>query len=105
MMANQVKAIGIIEGRLLLPLIDISNAMRKAADVALHHLQPLGGGITLAVISGDVGAVRVALETADDTAGDYEDAIRTQVFAHPGSEVWALLENLGVSIDSTPSSQ
>jgi microcompartment protein CcmL/EutN len=103
-MASQVKAIGIIEGHLLLPLIDISNAMRKAADVALHHLQPMGGGVTLAVISGEVGAVRVALETADAAAGDYEDAIRTQVFAHPGADVWALLDNLGVSIDHEPSS-
>ena len=98
-MASQVRAIGIIEGRLLLPLIDISNAMRKVADVALHHLQPIGGGITLAVISGEVGAVRVALETADAAAVDYEESIRTQVFAHPGPEVWELFNNLGVSVD------
>ena len=98
-MASQVRAIGIIEGHSLLPLIDITNAVRKAADVALHHLQPMGGGITLAVISGDVGAVRVALETANASAADYEEQIRTQVFAHPGSEVWDLLENLGVSVE------
>lgn len=104
-MAGQVRAIGIVEGHLLLPLIDLSNAMRKAADVALHHLQPIGGGITLAVISGEVGAVRVALETADAGAGDYEDSIRTQVFAHPGPEVWALLDNLGVSVDLESSTQ
>ena len=98
-MASQVRTIGIIEGHSLLPLIDISNAMRKVADVALHHLQPLGGGITLAVISGEVGAVRVALETADAAAADYEETIRTQVFAHPGSEVWELFDNLGVHVE------
>ena len=53
----------------------------------------------LAVISGEVGAVRVALETADAAAAEYEDEIRTQVFAHPGSEVWELLDNLGVNVE------
>jgi microcompartment protein CcmL/EutN len=101
--ASQVRAIGVIEGRLLLPLINISNAMRKVADVSLHHLQPIGGGITLAVISGEVGAVRVALETADAAAVEYEDSTRTQVFAHPGPEVWELFENLGVNVDLTQS--
>jgi len=83
------RAIGIIESTELLPLIEAGNAMKKAADVALHVIRPLGGGVIVGVVSGDLGAVRVAIETVDTTS---TDGLRTGVFSHPGQEVWELLQ-------------
>ncbi len=89
-MTEQGKAIGIIESRELLPLIEAGNAMKKAADISLHVVRPLGGGILVGVISGELGAVRVAFETAG--GGDPHGEIRTGVYSNPSPEVWALLE-------------
>ncbi len=90
-MAGHGKALGIIESRNLLPLIEAANAMKKAADVTVHVVRPLGGGILVGLISGDLGAVRVAIETADAGSPSGETQLRTAAFPHPTPEVWELL--------------
>lgn len=90
-MAGHGKALGIIESRNLLPLIEAANAMKKAADVTIHVARPLGGGILIGLISGELGAVRVAIETAEAGSPSGEAQLRTAAFPHPTPEVWELL--------------
>jgi len=89
------QAIGIIESLELLPLIEAANAMKKAANVTLHVVRPLGGGILVGIISGELGAVRVALETADAFSPEGDAKLRTGTFAHASPQVWELLEQTG----------
>lgn len=89
-MNSSATAVGIIESAELLPLLEAGNAMKKAADVSLRVIRPLGGGILVGIISGELGAVRVAFDTASSaiSAGD----MRTGIFSRPSQEVWELLE-------------
>ncbi len=54
-------------------------------------IRPLGGGILVGVISGELGAVRVAIETADAGSPDGDARLNTGVYSHPSPEVWELL--------------
>lgn len=91
-MTRHGKALGIIESQELLPLIEAANAMKKAANISLHVVRPLGGGILVGIISGDLGAVRVAMETAEAGSPDGDARLRTGAFAHASPQVWELLE-------------
>jgi microcompartment protein CcmL/EutN len=56
------QAIGLIETRGLVGLIDASDAMCKAAAVELVKIVEIGGGFVTTVVRGDVGSVRAAVD-------------------------------------------
>ena len=53
-------AIGMIETRGLVPLIEASDAMAKAANVEIIKRVQIGGAYMTTVVKGDVGSVRAA---------------------------------------------
>ena len=55
-------AIGLVETKGLVPLIEATDAMAKAANVKIEKRVAIGGGLVAAVVSGDVGSVRAAVE-------------------------------------------
>ena len=59
-------AIGMIETKGLLPLIEATDAMAKAANVEIVKRVDIGGGFITTVVSGDVGSVRAAVEAGAD---------------------------------------
>jgi ethanolamine utilization protein EutM len=58
------QAIGLIETKGLLALIEATDAMAKAANVEIVKRIDIGGGLVTTVVSGDVGSVRAAVEAA-----------------------------------------
>ncbi len=56
------KAIGLIETKGLLALVEATDAMVKAASVEIVKRVDIGGGLVTTVVSGDVGSVRAAVE-------------------------------------------
>ncbi len=52
------KAIGLIETKGLLALVEATDAMVKAASVEIVKRVDIGGGLVTTVVSGDVGSVR-----------------------------------------------
>ena len=59
-------AIGLIETKGLLALIEATDAMAKAANVAIVKRVDVGGGLVTTVVSGDVGSVRAAVDWANE---------------------------------------
>ena len=57
-------AIGMIETRGLLGLVEATDAMAKAANVQIVKRVGIGGGLVTTIVSGDVGSVRAAVEAA-----------------------------------------
>ena len=55
-------AIGMIETRGLVPLVEASDAMAKAANVEILKRVQIGGAYMTTVVKGDVGSVRAAVE-------------------------------------------
>ncbi len=57
-----MQALGLIETRGLLAAIESADAMLKAANVTLIEKTNVGGGLVTIAVTGDVGAVKAAVE-------------------------------------------
>ena len=61
-------ALGMIETRGFVGMVEASDAMVKAARVELVGYEKIGGGFVTAVVRGDVAAVRAATEAVSRAA-------------------------------------
>ncbi|MBR6481360.1 MAG: BMC domain-containing protein [Thermoguttaceae bacterium] len=55
-------AIGLIETKGLLPLVEATDAMAKAANVEVVKRIQIGGGLVTTIVRGDVGSVKAAVD-------------------------------------------
>ena len=55
-------AIGLIETRGVLALVNATDAMAKAANVEIVKRVQIGGGLVTTIVRGDVGSVRAAVD-------------------------------------------
>ncbi|HTP86736.1 MAG TPA: BMC domain-containing protein [Bryobacteraceae bacterium] len=77
------KAIGLIETRGLVGLVEASDAMCKAASVELLRTIQIGGGYVTAVVQGDVGSVRAAVDAGAAAAKAIGELVASHVIARP----------------------
>ena len=85
------KAIGLLEVQAMVAAIAGLDAMCKAAQVRLIHVEKrLGGRLVTVVVQGDVSAVTAAVENA--VAGAIITPCSYAVIASPHEEVVRLLE-------------
>jgi microcompartment protein CcmL/EutN len=77
------KAIGLIETRGLVGLIEASDAMCKAASVELVRTIQIGGGYVTAVVQGDVGSVNAAIAAGAAAAKAVGELVSSHVIARP----------------------
>ena len=80
-------AIGLIETRGLVPLVEATDAMAKAANVKIEKRINIGGGLVTAVVSGDVGSVRAAVDAGAAAATQVGELISSHVIARPAEGV------------------
>jgi microcompartment protein CcmL/EutN len=89
-MAKQ--AIGILETIGLVALVQGTDAMLKAANVELAgEKKSIGSGLVSATITGDVAAVKAAIEAGAETAAQYGEVISAHVIARPHDDIGALV--------------
>ena len=69
MAENQTDALGMIETRGFTAMVEVSDAMVKAAKVELTGYERTGGGFVTAIVRGDVAAVRAAVDAGDHAGG------------------------------------
>jgi len=88
-MANQ--ALGMIETKGLTALIEASDAMLKAASVQMVGWDKIGSGMVTSFVTGDVGAVKAAVDAAADAAGRIGEVLAVHVIARPHDDLFNLL--------------
>ncbi|KAA1260695.1 Ethanolamine utilization protein EutM precursor [Rubripirellula obstinata] len=76
-------AIGLIETKGLLPLVEATDAMAKAANVEIVKRVDLGGGLVTTVVSGDVGSVRAAVEAGAAAAASAGELVSSHIIPRP----------------------
>jgi ethanolamine utilization protein EutM len=81
------QAIGLIETRGLVPLIDATDAMAKAANVKIVKRVDLGGAYVTTIVSGDVGSVRAAVEAGAAAASQLGELVSSHVIPRPSDGV------------------
>jgi microcompartment protein CcmL/EutN len=77
------KAIGLIETKGLVGLVEACDAMCKAASVELLHTIQIGAGYVTAVVQGDVGSVRAAVDAGAAAAKAVGELVSAHVIARP----------------------
>lgn len=80
-------AVGLIETKGLVGLIEATDAMLKAANVTLAGRVQIGGGFVTTVVRGDVGSVRAAVESGAEAAGKVGELVGAHVIARPDAAV------------------
>jgi microcompartment protein CcmL/EutN len=88
-----MKALGFIETRGLLAAIESADAMLKSADVTLLNKTYVGGGLVSVAVTGDVAAVKAAVEAGAAVIGQMNSSllISQHVIPRPHDSVGDLL--------------
>ena len=81
------QALGMIETRGLVGLVDAAEAMCKAADVRLVKTIPIGGGYVTTIVRGDVAAVREAVAAGTRAAEALGEFVAAHVIPRPHDSI------------------
>jgi ethanolamine utilization protein EutM len=76
-------AIGMIETKGLVALVEATDAMAKAANVQIVKQIQIGGGYVTTVVRGDVGSVRAAVEAGANAATQVGELVASHVIPRP----------------------
>jgi ethanolamine utilization protein EutM len=86
-------SIGMIETRGYVGSVEASDAMVKAASVALVRQIQIGGGYVTVVVKGDVGSVKAAVEAGSEAAKRVGELVCSHVIPRPHPD---LLKQVGL---------
>jgi microcompartment protein CcmL/EutN len=78
-----IEALGLIETKGLVGLVEASDAMCKAASVRLTSTIQIGGGYVTAVVRGDIGSVRAAVDAGAAAAKAVGELLAAHVIPRP----------------------
>ncbi|MFP3938572.1 MAG: BMC domain-containing protein, partial [Phycisphaerae bacterium] len=78
-----MEALGMIETKGFVGLVEASDAMCKAANVELVKRIEIGGGYVTTVVSGDVGSVKAAVDAGANAAGKVGELLCSHVIPAP----------------------
>ena len=76
-------AIGLVETRGLVAMIEATDAMAKAANVRIVKQVQIGGAYVTTIVRGDVGSVRAAVEAGAAAASQVRELVATHVIPRP----------------------
>jgi ethanolamine utilization protein EutM len=83
-------ALGMIETRGFVGMVEAADAMVKAAKVDLVHYERIGGGYVTAVVRGDVAAVKAATEAGSRAAERVGELVSVHVIPRPHANLDAV---------------
>ena len=87
MASSHLEALGMIETKGLVPLVEASDAMLKAANVTLIGWQKIGSGMVTALVVGDVAAVKAAIDAGAAAASRVGEVVGVQVIPRPHEDI------------------
>lgn len=87
-----MQAIGLVETKGLVGLVEATDAMAKAANVEIIKRVDIGGAFVTTIVSGDVGSVRAAVEAGSNAANQVGELVSSHVIARPAE---GLMEAFG----------
>lgn len=90
-MAKTMEALGMLEVKGFVTLIEASDAMLKAANVQFLGWDKVGSGLASVFITGDVAAVKAATDAGAAAAGRIGEVTSVQVIPRPHEEISKIL--------------
>ena len=93
-MAEPMKALGMLETKGLVCLIEGTDAMLKAANVQMVGWEKVGSGLVTTFVVGDVAAVKAAIDAGASAASKIGEVVSVQVIPRPHEELAAILPKM-----------
>jgi len=90
-MAKPMEALGMIETKGLVCLIEAADAMLKSANVQMIGWEKVGSGLVTAFVTGDVAAVKAAVDAGASAASKIGEVMSVQVIPRPHDELSSVL--------------
>ena len=81
------EALGLIETKGFVGMVEASDAMVKAAKVELVGYEKIGGGYVTAIVRGDVAAVKAATEAGSRAAERVGELVSVHVIPRPHANI------------------
>lgn len=95
MASTHLEALGMIETKGLVALVEASDAMLKSANVTMIGWQKIGSGLVTALVVGDVAAVKAAVDAGAAAAARVGEVIGVQVIPRPHEDLGSILPSPG----------
>ncbi len=77
------EALGMVETKGIIGLIEAADAMVKTAKVTLTRYEKIGGGYVTVLVRGDVGAVKAAVSAGAEAAQKVGELVSYHVIPAP----------------------
>jgi len=90
-MAKPMEALGMIETRGFVTLVEATDAMLKAANVEFLGWDRVGSGMVSAFVTGDVAAVKAATDAGANAGGRIGEIVSVQVIPRPHDDLDVVL--------------
>ena len=86
------EALGMIETKGFVALVEATDAMLKAANVQYLGWDKVGSGLVSVFVTGDVAAVKAATDAGAAAAGRIGEVVSVQVIPRPHSDLGKVLK-------------
>ncbi len=90
-MARVNEALGMIETKGLVSMIEATDAALKAANVTMVGWEKIGSGIATVFLTGDVAAVKAAVDAGASAASKIGEVLSVQVIPRPHEDLDSIL--------------
>ena len=97
-MSEPKEALGLVETKGFIGMIEASDAMAKAARVSLIGYEKIGSGYVTTMCRGEVGAVRAAVEAGAAAAQKVGELVAIHVIPRPHDDLDRYLARISVKV-------
>jgi ethanolamine utilization protein EutM len=97
MAKKPMEALGMIETKGFVSLIEACDAMMKAANVTFLGWDKVGSGLVTAFVTGDVAAVKAATDAGANAAGRIGEVVSVQVIPRPHEDLHIVMPKIPVA--------
>ncbi|MBI2916056.1 MAG: BMC domain-containing protein [Elusimicrobia bacterium] len=91
---NGSEALGLVETRGFVGMIEASDAMAKSAKVRMVGYEKIGSGLVTTLCRGEVGAVRAAVEAGAAAAQKVGELVSVHVIPRPHGDLEKYLKRV-----------
>ena len=92
-MAKAMEALGMIETKGFVCMLEAVDSMLKAANVEMIGWDKVGSGMVTSFVVGDVAAVKAAIDAGAQAAAKLGEVVSVEVIPRPHEDLAGILPN------------
>lgn len=97
-MAEPTQALGLVETKGFVGMIEATDAMAKSAKVKMLGYERIGSGLVTTLCRGEVAAVRAAVEAGGAAAQRVGELVAVHVIPRPHDDLEKYLDKIAIKV-------